>query len=94
MLTIIRNNIVYLSILFLITCFFTAGIILQRSNKGDGKKRTVAGWMIFGGLWPLIDKKANRNLSAIEIIGVFVVLALIIGALIYTYFSTNGTFVW
>jgi len=94
MLTVIRDNIVYFSMLFLIICFLIAGIVFQRRNNRDGKKSTIVGWMIFGGLWPLINKKADRNLSTIEIVGFLVVVALIIGALIFTHFNTNGRFVW
>ena len=37
---------------------------------------------------------ANRDLTKLESIGLIVVVVLMVGAFIYTFFKTNGTFVW
>jgi uncharacterized membrane protein len=90
----IKDNIVYIGMILLIIGFWLVALRVRKTDKGDGKRKKIAGWMIFGGLWPLIDKDSNRNLTKIEIIGIAVVITFMIGALIHTNFSTNGTFVW
>lgn len=90
----IKDNVVYIVLIFLIICFWIVALSIRKNDKGDGKRKRVAGWMIFGGLSPIIDKESNRNLSKTEIIGVAVLIAFMIEAFIYTFFSTNGSFVW
>lgn len=90
----VKDNFVFISLILLIICLFLIGGVLIKSDRGDGKRKKIGGWLIFGGLWPLLDKNANRDLSTYEKTGILVVVVLMLGAFIYTFIETNGTFVW
>jgi hypothetical protein len=86
----LRENIIHIPLIIIMISFWALAFYLYKKNQG--KNKIV--WMTFGGLWPLINKENNRNLSKIEKVGMVVVILLTIGAFIYTNIGTDGTFVW
>ena len=90
----IRSNAIYLLILFLIFCSWMLALYIRKTDKGDGKRKTIAGWMVFGGLWPIIEKIHKEGVSSREKILIFVGVGFMFFAIIFTLFQTNGTFIW
>ena len=70
------------------------GTFILKSKKTSKKTKSIAGWTMFGGLWLLLNKEENRSLSKREINFFIIGLLLVIIAIAYTYFATNGTFIW
>ena len=68
--------------LILMIVYVLSGLFFL-SDKSDGKRKKAAGSLLFGGLWLLNDKDANRDLTKTEIYGFIIVITLIIGALLF-----------
>ncbi|MCP3932859.1 MAG: hypothetical protein GY705_27625 [Bacteroidetes bacterium] len=90
----IKSNFIYITFIILILSFWGIGAFIIKSKKTSKKTKNITGWAMFGGLWPLLNKDANRTLSKREIIGFLIAFIIVVGAFAYTYFGTGGTFIW
>ena len=60
-------------------------LFLFKSDSGNGKRKSIAGFMLFGPAWPLISNSLIRKMSIREQIGLSCMLVLCFGALIYVF---------
>lgn len=66
-------------------------LYLRLSDNGDGKKKDISGWLLFGLMWPQIKQQIDeKGIEHKEQI-IFVMLSLfMIGGLFLAYFITGG----
>ena len=82
----------YEAIALLIAIYSILILFLWLSDNGDGKRKNLACWLLFGLMWPKIKQQLENDLEQREKI-VFVVLAvLIIAVFVFAYLMTDGKF--
>ena len=91
---LIKGNFIYIIVFCCIFSIWSVGALILKSKKSSKKIKSIAGWTMFGGFWPILNKEENKSLSKREIIFFIIGLLIVIIAFAYTYFTTNGTFIW
>ena len=61
-----------LIIIFIIFSLFWSALVVTifKSDDGDGKRQNLAGYMIFGFMWPIFKNSFTKPMSNREIYGI------------------------
>ncbi len=79
----IKENFIYLLIAIFMFGYIGFGLFLFSTSKENKKRRTIAGTLLFGGLWLLLNKDANRDLTKTEIFGFIIIFIFLVGAVLF-----------
>ena len=79
-------------IAFLIAIYCILILCLWLSDNGDGKRINIAGWLLFGLMWPKIKQQIEKDLKQRGKIVFVISSVFVIAALVFTYLVTDGKF--
>ena len=81
---------VFVTLLIVIYCILI--LYLRLSDTGNGKKKDIAGWLLFGLMWPQIRQQIEKDHKHREKVFISILIIFMIVAVGVTYLITNGNF--
>ena len=78
-------------IAFVIAIYCILILYLRLSDNGNGKRKNIAGWLLFGLMWPKIRQQLENDLKHGDKIVFILVLIFLIAAFVFTYLITQST---
>ena len=76
-----------LSILIVLYCI--AILYLRLSDNGNGKKKNIAGWLLFGMMWPKMKQQIESDPKQSEKVFYSMLITFMIAAIIVIYLISH-----
>lgn len=74
------------TLLIVIYCILI--LYLRISDNGNGKKKNIAGWLLFGLMWPKMGHQIEKDSKSSERIFITMLITFMIAAVVVIYFIT------
>jgi len=82
----------YETISLLIAIYCVLILFLWLSDNGDGKRKNIACWLLFGLMWPKIKQQLENDLKQKEKIVYVALVVFVIAIFVFVYLITDGKF--
>lgn len=79
-------------ITILIVIYCISILYLRLSDNGNGKKKNIAGWLLFGLMWPQINQQIEKDIKHKEKIFFIILIIFMIAAFAILYLIADGNF--
>lgn len=76
------------TLLIVIYCILI--LYLRLSDNDNGNRKNIAGWLLFGLMWPQMRQKIEKDSKNKEIIFIIMLIAFMIATVVFTYLITEG----
>lgn len=75
---------------FFIVIYCVLILYVRRSDSGDGKKKNIAGWMLFGLMWPQMKQQIEKDPKQSENVFTSMLIMFLTAALVVVYLIGHG----
>jgi hypothetical protein len=73
-------------IALLIAIYCISILYLRLSDNGNGKKKNISGYLLFGLMWPKIKQQIEKDSKNSDRIFIIMLIAFMLAAVVFAYF--------